>query len=126
MRTSIPAVLLTALLMQPAAFAASSETTMQQNMQEMQTLMAQIKEEQDPAKLEALMQQHRELMREGMGMMREGMGMMGRNGEPAAGMTMERRMEGMEGRMEMMQMMMGQMMEHDNAEAERPVHQHKR
>lgn len=112
-------VLLAALLMSSGAFAADAGVQMQAHMQEMDTLMAAIKAEQDPAKLEALMQQHMELMHAGMEMMSRGEG-------ATNGMTMEDRMQGMEHRMEMMQMMMGQMMEHDTEESARPIHQHKR
>lgn len=119
MKAPLAVVLLSTLLMQSGAYAADSGMQMQGHMQEMETLMAAIKAEQDPAKLETLMQQHMELMRSGMEMMSQGEGSTG-------GMTMESRMQGMEGRMEMMQMMMGQMMEHDNEERARPIHQHKR
>ncbi len=112
-------ILLSTLLMQPGAFAADPGMNMQEHMQEMKTLMATIKAEQDPAKLETLKQQHMELMHEGMQMMSQNHG-------ASSEMMMEARMQGMEQRMEMMQMMMGQMMDHNKEEIERPVHQHNR
>lgn len=119
MKAPLATALAVTLLMQSAAFAADSNTQMQTHMQQMQTLMAAIKAEQDPAKLEALRQEHMALMHSGMKMMGPGEG-------SAEGMDMEGRMQGMEHRMEMMQMMMGQMMEHDSEETARPLHQHKR
>ena len=110
--------LLTSLVLQSSTFAADSEMAMNQNMQEMQKVMEEIKTEQDPEKREALMMQHMEVMHKGMEMMGQ------QTGAPASGMAMGDRMEGMEKRMEMMQMMMGQMMEQEAAEMENPTHEH--
>ncbi len=119
MKTHLVAVLLSTLLMQAGATAAEDSMPMQQHMQEMQTLMAAIKAEQDPAKREALMMEHMESMKEDMTMMS--------HGAPAdtANMTMEQRMENMEQDMEMMHKMMGQMMQHEEGEADASAeHQH--
>ena len=119
MKTPITAILLSTLLLQTGALAATQDMRMQEHMQEMESLMAAIKAEQDPARLEVLMQQHLELMQAGVEMMST-------DTTSTSGMTMENRMQGMEHKMEMMQNMMGQMMEHENEERARPVHQHKR
>lgn len=89
---------------------------MHQHMEKMQSMMAEIEAEQDPAKRHALMQQHHTAMHEGMGMM-EGGGEM-------QGMSMEQRMEAMEQRMGMMRMMMDQMLQHENAESTDSADEH--
>lgn len=86
--------------------------TMHQHIEQMQVLMADIKQENDPEKRKALMQSHLQSMQEGMQMM-NGPGGPGAEGMGMVPMGMEERMDMMEQRMNMMQMMMGQMMEHD-------------
>ena len=85
---------------------------MHQHMEEMQALMANIQQESDPEKRKALMQAHMKDMQEGMQMM-GGQGGMGSGSKDMSSMGMEERMGMMEKHMSMMQMMMGQMMEHD-------------
>jgi hypothetical protein len=122
----------------PTQSSANSEKTpammelMQNNMKEMQALMTQIQGSHDPAERHALMQKHQQTMHaqmkamQGMGggMM---MGMMNKSAEKGgdskdamkSGMPcgdMRKCHEMMEGRMDMMQMMMEQMMQHDAAE----------
>ncbi|MDT8399183.1 MAG: hypothetical protein RQ899_11265 [Pseudomonadales bacterium] len=115
----IAAIVYCTLLLQSGAFAADDASQMmQQHMQEMKTLMARIKAEKDPARLEALMAEHEQLMQRNMQMMSQG--------KSGTAMTMEARMAGMEQKMEMMQMMMDQMMQGSDVERKIPLHQHKR
>lgn len=94
---------------------------MQAHLQEMQALMERVQQEDDPARRRELMQEHMTALREGMRMMGGGM-MMGRGqgqGQPQGqgrgqGMNLseEERLQRMQNHMAMMQMMMGQMMQH--------------
>jgi hypothetical protein len=84
---------------------------MQDNMKRMQDLMARIHASRDPAERQRLMGEHSKAMREQMRMMR-GMG----GGQPGAmGGDMMKNHHAMMGRMEMMETMMGQMMQHMDA-----------
>jgi protein CpxP len=83
---------------------------MQERMQEMQKLMADIHAESDPARRMQMMEEHMAKMHDAMGMMdHEGSGNM-------SGMDMNQRMALMQNQMGMMGMMMQQMMEHLSAE----------
>lgn len=86
---------------------------MLEHMQEMQFLMQQIRQEDDPERRRQLVQEHRERMQEGMEMMHKGL--MGRqtNGSPGMEMSMEERMRSMQYHVAMMQMMMDHMMERE-------------
>ena len=99
-----------------------------QQMSKMQALMRQIKRTKNPAERSKLLSEHMAMMRQGMMMMQGmggggmmgGMGMMG-GGAPQAGGAMspemmQQRLELMQNRMDMMQMMMGQMLEQQQAE----------
>lgn len=119
MNKLVVATLFSLSILGSPAFAAEHDGQMQQHMQKMQSLMAQIKGEQDPAELEQLKSQHMSLMYEGMQMM-EG------SNTAAPAMDMEARVEMMEKKMQMMQMMMGQMMSVEEEEQSRPRHEHKR
>jgi periplasmic protein CpxP/Spy len=96
---------------------------MQEQMKKMQAQMEEIRKTTDPEERQKLMQKHMQSMREGMKTMRgmcddmdEGGGMMG--GDMKSGM-----MGGdmMEKHMEMMQMMMNQMMEHQGQQDSMPM-----
>lgn len=111
---------------------------MDTHMKMMKIQMQAIHEETDPEKRKVLMQAHRQSMHEGMKMMHGngGHGMMGMmHGDKHKGMKnktkdkehvqgkmdQHARMEHMEHRMNTMQMMMEQMMQHENA-----MHKHSR
>ena len=83
---------------------------MHEHMQEMQKIMADIKQESDPNKHHTLMQKHMESMLQGMGMMKGKYEM--KDQIDMSSMPMKGRMGMMEKRMNMMQMMMDQMMQH--------------
>jgi len=97
---------------------------MQENMKDMRQQMDRLRATTDPQERQKLMQEHMRTMQENMEAMR-GMGgptMMGGGqhggmamGGPkgAVGGTLIQRQEMMENRMDMMQMMMAQMMQHD-------------
>jgi protein CpxP len=111
---------------------------MHSQMQTMQQQMKEIKATKDPEKRKVLMQQNWQRMREGMmmmskmdaaqsemvhPMMQEKTKSMNcqQDDTPCQRMqTMEQRQEGMQERMKMMKMMMGQMMEHQSAQADQP------
>ncbi|MBS9869650.1 hypothetical protein [Vibrio alginolyticus] len=78
---------------------------MHKHMHEMQSLMASIKQESDPEKREQLLREHHKSMQEGMHMM------MGGTSAQHSEMKMDERMNMMEQRMGMMNMMMEQMLE---------------
>ena len=85
--------------------------TMHEHMQEMQQLMADIREENDPDRRMQMMQEHMVQMNEAMSMM--GGAMMGSTGDGnMANLSMEERMQMMQNQMGMMNMMMEQMMNH--------------
>jgi hypothetical protein len=139
------AILATVLAAQPIAGAAQTEKTgagmrtdpgMQQQMIErmktMQSQMEKIRQTTDPKERERLLAEHMESMHEGMRTMRGmGGGMMGMmGGGPGgamAGGSMHRprgsgpqNAEMMQDRMDMMQMMMEQMMQHDQMRQQTP------
>nr|WP_297348456.1 hypothetical protein [uncultured Glaciecola sp.] len=92
---------------------------MHQHMLEMQDLMKKIKQEKDPKERQELMQKHMASMQTGMHMMKGNMGnhMSNKNGMKEMGkksMNMDKCMHKMEDRVDMMEMMLEQMMEHDN------------
>lgn len=97
-------------------------TAMQEHMQKMREGMKRIKGESDPKKREELMQEHMVFMQEGMQMMNNGMGKEMNKSEHKKGGNAEKmdeanvmsRMKMMEQRMNMMQMMMEQMMQHQS------------
>ncbi len=103
---------------------------MHEHMQKMHSMMEKIQSETDPEKHQKLMAEHMQAMQEGMHMMNKDMGM--KSGtkksshkgegmrENMGDMDVMKRMDMMEERMGMMQMMMGQMMEHES-ETERSV-----
>ena len=106
---------------------------MQEQMKKMHDQMEKIHATKDPQERQKLMEEHMQSMRDGMKAMRGmgggKMGMMGKkkdgpmmedggkekDGKPM-GMMMMKRHKMMENRLDMMQMMMEQMMEHENAE----------
>ena len=115
---------------------AAAMPQMQDNMKKMQDLMAKIHASKDGAERRQLMQQHSKAMQEQMAMMHSmgggmagggagGMMMGGANAAPnaqrapQAGDGMMNQMmsmhQAMQGRMSMMEMMMGQMMQHQEA-----------
>ncbi|MGK0249247.1 MAG: protein CpxP [Oleispira sp.] len=88
---------------------------MNKQMEKIHETMQTIMNESDAEKRQALLNEHMTFMQEGMMMMNKNMGMgmgmgMGRNG------AMDNRLHRMEQGMNMMQMMMTQMMEHQNQE----------
>lgn len=94
------------------------------HMQEMQGIMLTIKNEPNPEKHQVLMQEHMQVMQQGMQMMHGGMGNDKNAGRKMGAMDMEKRMEMMGQRMGMMQMMMGQMMDHETEANKVPGHRH--
>lgn len=102
---------------------------MQEHMKKMQDIMARMQKTTDPAERQKLMSEHMQAMQEGMKSMRgmgggmmQGMGggMMGQApksgaGKPGMGRGAPMPPEMMERRMDMMQMMMEQMMQHQKA-----------
>lgn len=90
---------------------------MQDNMKAMQDMMAKIHASKDPAERQKLMQEHSKAMHaqmDMMGGMRGGqMGMM--KGDGMMGGDMMQQHQAMQGRMAMMEMMMGQMLQHQEA-----------
>lgn len=80
---------------------------MHKHMHEMQSLMASIKQESDPEKREQLLREHHNSMQEGMHMM------MGDASAQHDQMKVDERMDMMEQRLGMMNMMMEQMLESD-------------
>jgi periplasmic protein CpxP/Spy len=112
--------LLASLLLQFPVFGAESATTTDtamQRMQDMQDMMQQIRAEPDMTKRQELMKAHMETMHSNM---------MTRQQEDAASpeVGMEEKLAHMEQRMQMMEMMMGQMMQHESMELENPAHDH--
>lgn len=92
---------------------------MQDNMKNMQEMMAKIHATKDPAERQKLMQEHSTAMHAQMNMM-GGMGGMGggQMGMKGGGMMsgdMMKEHQAMQGRMAMMEMMMGQMLQHQEA-----------
>jgi periplasmic protein CpxP/Spy len=99
---------------------------MHQHMQDMQKLMADIKQESDPQKRQQLMHKHMQTMQHGMhmmmGKMKGGHEMKDQMDMPS--MQMDERMGMMEKRMNMMQMMMDQMMQHQAEEKKQQHNKH--
>jgi hypothetical protein len=124
LRTSLASLLLGTSLVfaqapadSPAPPAPPMMQHMQANMQAMQDMMAKIHASKDPAERRKLMQEHSKAMHaqmEMMGGMRGGqMGMMQGGGMMGGDMMKEH--QAMMGRMAMMEMMMGQMLQHQEA-----------
>ena len=96
---------------------------MQDNMKSMQDMMAKIHASKDPAERQKLMQEHSKAMHAQMEMMggmggMAGMGGMGGGQMKGGGMMggdMMKEHQAMQGRMAMMEMMMGQMLQHQEA-----------
>lgn len=98
---------------------------MQEHMQKMQGLMQKIQTAKTPEEKKKLMQEHMDMMQSGMKMMKDmkGMGMMG-DGNMMAGKMDDGKMNSgktcnsnaMEQRMDMMEQMMDQIMQHQAAE----------
>ena len=101
---------------------------MHEHMQKMHDMMAKIKAETDSEKRQKLMQEHMRVMQEGMRLMGDGMAMGMTKGESSKmdDMDMMKRMDVMAERMGMMQMMMGQMMDHESESQKSPVQKHKK
>ena len=101
---------------------------MQEQMKKMREQMDRIHAAKDPQERQKLMTEHMQSMRDSMNTMHAmGGGMMGKKGEPMMegsgdsggapmGKMMMKRHKMMEDRMDMMQMMLEQMMEHESAE----------
>jgi hypothetical protein len=95
-----------------------AQASMQEGMKNMQALMSAIESTKDPAARQKLLDQHRQAMREQMEAMRKMGGGMnaGTTGKGMMSGDMMKCHEVMTGRMEMMQMMMEQMMRHEDAQ----------
>ncbi len=121
----------------PAATPQADEKSMaqmQEHMKKMQDIMARLQKTTDPGERKKLMDEHTKAMQEGMQIMRgmgggkmQGMGggMMGQApkdgaAKPGMGRAAPMSPEMMEHRMDMMQMMMEQMMQHQKALAGAP------
>ena len=97
---------------------------MQENMKAMQAQMDKIHKTTDPKERQKLMQAHMTAMQENMKAMRGMGGPMMKGGGEHGGMKdgdMMKRHEMMANRMDMMQMMMEQMMQHDHAMGSMPA-----
>ena len=103
---------------------------MQDNMKKMESLMAKIHASKEGPERQQLLQQHSKAMQEQMQMMREGDGMMGgaiseppAQGGPSMSSGMMNQMmtnhQAMRNRMAMMEMMMGQMLQHQEAQQDK-------
>ena len=88
-------------------------------------MMSKINAETDQEKHQQLMHEHMQAMHKGMQMMNHGMPE-GMGKEKSSNMDMTERMDKMEKHMNMMQMMMEQMMEHESETQKKPLHKHKR
>ena len=88
---------------------------MQENMKTMQQQVAKLRATSDPKERQKLMREHMQTMQENMKTMRGMGGPMMMGGGPMAGMDPKNQQEMMGHRMDMMQMMMEQMMQHDQA-----------
>lgn len=102
-----------------ASFAQEETGQLEEHMHKMHALMEQISNEDSQARRQRLMNEHMELMHEGMNLLAA-------ENPDLAGLTEEQRIEVMERKMEIMQMMMTQMMNHQGEERRGPVHEHKR
>lgn len=92
-------------------------TKMHDHVEEMQAAIQALKKEKDPAKRKELMQKHMDNMNDSMKML--GGAMMGTTGNSRiSSMSMDERMNMMQGQLGMMQMMMEQMMEHYSQDSE--------
>ena len=111
-RPILLAALLAAALSAPAAFGqdAKPASDMREEMKAMQGQMDKIRQTTEPQERQKLMQEHMRAMQAGMETMR-GMGKHGMSGGDAK----------MEGRADMMQMMMEQMMQHGQAMQSTPA-----
>lgn len=86
--------------------------SMHEHMKDMQSTMKKIQSEKDPKKRQALMDKHMSSMQTGMHMMNKGMMNKGMMNKSDKKMDNSEMMKNMGTRMDMMQMMMGQMAEH--------------
>ena len=84
---------------------------MQDNMKRMQDLMAKINASKNPADRQQLLKEHSKAMHDQMDMMRK----MGAGQTGMMGSDMMKSHQAMMGRVDMMEMMMGQMMQHMDA-----------
>lgn len=99
---------------------------MHQHMEDMQSLMKNINNEKDTGKHQQMMKHHMQSMQKGMHMMNNSDCIMEKKGGTMPmDMDMEKRMNMMENHMSMMQMMMGQMIEHKLEEAKSEKNRHK-
>ena len=96
--------------------------TMHKHMQKMTDIMKKIKTETDSEKRQKLMQQHINDMQEGMKMRMGDMSMDMKTQSKMGDKDMMKRMTMMEQRMGMLQMMMGQMMDHELEAKKVPEH----
>ncbi|MEZ5489264.1 MAG: hypothetical protein R3F50_02985 [Gammaproteobacteria bacterium] len=119
MNKSLATLAFIALTIQPSVYAQDSSVSMQEHMERMMSLMAEIKSEQNSGRLAELRSQHMELMHEGMQML-------DKSDTSGSDMSIEARIAKNEQKMEFMQMMMSQMMDHQDQERRRPIHEHKR
>ena len=100
---------------------------MQPKMQEMAALMQQIVHEDNMEKRKVLLTEHMKKMQENMQIINETMGSKAANGEPQNSQMMptDERMKMLEGRLNMMQEIMAQMMSHNAQSEMRPKQTHK-
>lgn len=98
---------------------------MQENMKTMQQQMEKLRTTTDPQERQKLMQEHMQTMQKNMTAMRgmggPTMGMMGGKGGPMMNMDPKQREDFLQRRIDMMQMMMEQMMQHEQMEAPVPA-----
>lgn len=103
----------------------NSMMTRQEHMQSMSSLMNALKKEKDPSKRQQLLQKHSNEMEAGINMMNH---MSDSNEDSSMSTkTISERMDIIEKRMGMMQVMISQVIDHQiQAESVKPTHRHKR
>ena len=98
---------------------------MQENMKTMEQQMEKLRTTTDPQERQKLMQEHMQTRQKNMTAMRgmggPTMGMMGGKGGPMMNMDPKQREDFLQRRIDMMQMMMEQMMQHEQMEAPVPA-----
>jgi periplasmic protein CpxP/Spy len=103
----------------------SSAMTMHPKMQEMSALMQQIVLEDNQEKREVLMAEHMKKMQENMQLMDKSMPLQSTDAEDQQIVPIDERINVLEGRIYMMQIMMDQMMNHNAQREMKPKQMHK-
>ena len=119
MRPLFAVLVMAGLAFSGSSFAQENSSELEEHLQEMHALMERIDNEDSQARLQRLMNEH-------MALMHEGLALLDADDLNGASLSTDQRVIAMGRKVQIMQMMLAQLLNHQSQERRRPVHEHKR